>query len=904
LENPTRRRAKRNPLIMKTSTVVTLWLKGLISNRSGRLITAALGVTLTVAMLAALGVFIASSAAAMTKRATESIPVDWQVQLVPGTDPAFVIQAAQKAAPVQQIEQVSYADVSSLKATTGGTVQTTGAGKVVGISPDYARQFPDEFRSLAGTMEGVLVAQQTAANLHVTAGDTVTIERIGLPPVDVIISGVIDLPYADSFFQAVGLPANAAPQAPPDNVLFLPADQWHNLFDPQSAIRPDTTRLQLHIRLRRDLPADPGAAFIRVGGWTRNLEARIAGSGVVGDNLAARLDGVRTDALYARVLFLFLGLPGVLLAAILTLAIAATGAERRQQEQALLRVRGATTTQILRLAALEGLVMGALGVIPGVGLGWLAVRLISPVSNLDWRTAFFWIGGAGLGGFLLSVIATLHPAWVQARQTSIAAARQIIGKENGPIWQNLYLDYILLVIAAAMFWRTAGIGYELVLAPEGVAQVSVTYEAFIAPLCLWIGSALLAMRVGKFYLTHGGRSFTVFFRSLAGNLTAIVFSALGRQKRRLAQGIALVALAVAFAFSTAIFNTTYDSQARVDAELTNGADVLVQGSSLAPAGDTLAELRALPGVTAAEPLQHRFAYVGADLQDLYGIDPARIGNVTQLANAYFANHDAQASLASLAARPDAILVSEETRNDFQLALGDRLNLRVQNARDNQYHLVPFTFVGVVREFPTAPKDSFLVANASYIAQQTGSGTAEIVLLKTDRPPESVEASTRDIVSSLPGVKVTDIGAAQKNIGSSLTAVNLRGLTTLELSFAVLLSASASGLILALGLAERKKTFAALIVQGAKPKHLGAFVWSEGLTILAGGAILGSLTGLVLAELLVKMLTHIFDPPPESLVMPWGYLIFLLIALLLATIIAVFSAIAATRRSSIAIFRSL
>jgi len=195
---------------MKTSTVVTLWLKGLVSNRSGRLITAASGVALTVALLAALGVFIASSAAAMTRRATESIPVDWQVQLVPGADPASAIQAAQQAAPVQQIEQVGYADVSSLKAATGGTVQTTGAGKVVGIPPEYARQFPDEFRSLVGTMDGVLVAQQTAANLHVTAGDTVTVERIGLPPVDLKISGVIDLPYADSFFQAVGLPANAA----------------------------------------------------------------------------------------------------------------------------------------------------------------------------------------------------------------------------------------------------------------------------------------------------------------------------------------------------------------------------------------------------------------------------------------------------------------------------------------------------------------------------------------------------------------------------------------------------------------------------------------------------------------------------------------------------------------------
>ena len=76
------------------------------------------------------------------------------------------------------------------------------------------------------------------------------------------------------------------------------------------------------------------------------------------DNLAARLDGVRADALYARVLFLFLGAPGVLLAAVLTLAIAATGAQRRDAEQALLRTRGASLPAVIRLESAEAVVIG------------------------------------------------------------------------------------------------------------------------------------------------------------------------------------------------------------------------------------------------------------------------------------------------------------------------------------------------------------------------------------------------------------------------------------------------------------------------------------------------------------------------------------------------------------------
>ena len=84
----------------------------------------------------------------------------------------------------------------------------------------------------------------------------------------------------------------------------------------------------------------------------------------------------------------------------------------------------------------------------------------------------------------------------------------------------------------------------------------------------------------------------------------------------------MVSLAVAFAASTAIFNATYERQSLVDAELTNGADVTVSGSQSADLTPYLQPIVTLPGVVAVEPMQHRFAYVGTDLQDLYGIDPA------------------------------------------------------------------------------------------------------------------------------------------------------------------------------------------------------------------------------------------------------------------------------------------
>jgi len=274
------------------------WLIGLIRTRSGRLVGTIGGVALTVAFVACLGAFLQSSASEMTARSIAHVPVDWQVQPLPGADPGAVEAAIRTAAAVTALQPVGYADVLGFEANTGGTVQTTGGGTVLGIDLGYFSQFPAQVRRLLGSVDGVLIAQQTAANLHVAVGDEVVIHRYQTPDVNVKIAGIVDLPNADAMFQAIGVPAGAAPQAPPDNVLLLPMPQWQRVFEPQRASRPDTVRTEFHVRLdHHDLPSDPVAANTAAAERGHNFEARVAGAALFANNLAARLEAVREDAL-------------------------------------------------------------------------------------------------------------------------------------------------------------------------------------------------------------------------------------------------------------------------------------------------------------------------------------------------------------------------------------------------------------------------------------------------------------------------------------------------------------------------------------------------------------------------------------------------------------------------------
>jgi putative ABC transport system permease protein len=884
-------------------SAMVLWLSGLIRRRAGRMLPAVLGVSLTIALLAILGIFIDASSATMTLRAIGDVPVDWQIELVPGANVDSIQQQLRKAARVRTVDPVGYATVTGFTATNTGTTQTTGEGKVVGITATYWKDLPAQLRPMLGATEGILIAQQTAANLHVSTGDSITITREALAPVMARVDGVIDLPQADALFQAVGVPAGAAPQAPPDNVLVVPMTTWHQWFDPQAVVRPGSVRTQLHVRLDQTLPPNPGDAFVFVQRLAHNFEARVAGSAVVGDNLAARLDSVREDALYARVLFLFLGLPGAILAIILTFAVSATGSDRRRREQALLRVRGATTVMILRLESLEALVVSALGVVLALIITQVIVARMVGVS-VGSRQTLIVMTVALLVGIGTALAAVIVPAWRDARESSVKSGRTRVGRAQRPFWERTWIDVILLLVSGLVYWRTAASGYQIVLAPEGVAATSVSYGSFIAPLALWIGVGLLITRLFRRGLL-GGRAFVAaLFRPLAGNIAPIVAASVSRQAQLVTRGVVLVTLAFSFAVSTAVFNTTYNTQSKIDAALTNGADVTVTGTTAYPAGQLLNKIARLPGARAARAMIHRFAYVGNDLQDIYGIDPLTIGDAVDLSDAFFASNDAQAAMKALAARPDGALLSQETVNDFQLHMGDVINLRLQNASDHQYHAVPFHFVGVVREFSTAPHDSFILANADYVGARTGNSAREIVLIRGSVPPAELASVVRAAVAGLPGARVTDLGSVLKTISSSLTAVDLHGLTWIELSFAILLIAGASGLVLGLGLIERRRDFALLSAMGAKNRQLGFFLWTEGLIVLASGMILGFLTGFLIAKMLVKVLTGVFDPPPQSLTVPWVYLIVLVVAGCVSTLLGVTIASRVARRHAIQALRTI
>jgi putative ABC transport system permease protein len=350
--------------------------------------------------------------------------------------------------------------------------------------------------------------------------------------------------------------------------------------------------------------------------------------------------------------------------------------------------------------------------------------------------------------------------------------------------------------------------------------------------------------------------------------------------------------------SLSIFAATYDQQARVDAQLTAGADVTVTAAPGSVAQRGLEQRVArVPGVIATTALDHSYAYVGPDLQDTYGIDPSTIGRATTLRDSYFLGAGSAQMLARLRARPDGILVSKETIADYSLRVGDLLNLRVLDHRSGRLHVVPFHVAGVVQEFPSAPRDSFMVANLRYLQAADRGGGPNVIFAKAAGDPASVAARVASSTRAL-GTLVKDIRHQAVQTASSITAVSLSGVRDIESVFAILLVAGAMTLLVALALSERRKELATMAAVGAPLSRISAFVWSEAVLVLALAFPLAVGLGLLLSQMLVAMLQHVFDPPPDHLAIPWGYLAGLAGAAVSATLLATLAAARTLRHLSL------
>jgi len=860
------------------------------------------------ALLGGMLLFVGNSLRTVSDSAVRNVPLDLQGPVASYAEARAVAGQVAREPAVLQASAAATAPLSASEHQAANGLTSSGAGAVLAVPPSYDAHI-HTFRFLQGSLVpgAIVLDQQMAATLQARIGDRATLRAPNGTAHTYPVSGVALVTAPDQLFQPLNPQLGPAPAQPPANIAIMPAETFASTYarsvpvvagtGTSGGAQPESqTGVQWQVQAQLDPAAltggSPSSALTRATRARNVIERTLPGRVQFVDNLSEALERASEDALYAETLYIMLAVPGALIALGLAYLAALGAVDRDRRDLALLRARGARRRDLMALAGVESAMLGIVGGIIGAAGAFVAV------SALVEGGAHATVGRVLVVGAVCILLATAGAAAARfgaslsALRASVASARRATGRATPPLWQRLYLDVACLLVSGLIYWLTASTGFSAVVNPDSNPTLSLSVYMFFAPALLWLGATLLLVRL------RGRAVSWLVGRAVPGRAVShpdFLLVSAGRRGAAINRGLIVVGLLLAFGVNLGIFAATYDQQVKIDAQLTLGADV----TATAPPGvaarrDLAGRIAAVPGVTATTGVEHSYAYVGPDLQDTYGIDAPSFRRATSLRDSYFLGATASQVLGRLRARPDAILVSKETISDFSLRDGDLLRLRVLDQRNGRFHVVPFHVAGIVQEFPSAPKDSFMVTNLAYLESVTHAGGANVVFAKVSGYPPDVAHRVAAATSTL-GTKVENVTAQTARTGSSITTVDLTGISHLEQAFAIVLAAAAMALFVALGISERRREFATMAAIGASLSRVSAFVWTEAAIVLAVALLLAVGLGVLLSAMLVAILQHVFDPPPDALAIPWGFLAGLAGASVAATLVATAAAARGIRR---------
>lgn len=726
----------------------------LVLREPRRSLAALVGVTIASTLITSVLLFGAASSSTVTRRALAELPVDAQVVLGQGADPVAARAILTADPAVRNVTAFDLAHFNSASTDKAGTATQTSVGVLLGLDPSFTSATGLFGLSSGSVTPGsVAISRDLASNLGAVPGDAVAFQLPGGDSVSLPVSGIVSITGADLILGPIDAAHRAVGGNPPVNVAVMSQTDLERLVlskipadavatDPATAggtpsgvntpvFAPDpAVRRELHVQLdHAQLPGDPVAAQTWLDTVRRRVERQGAGTITWVDDAAASLEPLAKDLAWGQILFIFLALPGILLALALSRLAADATADATRRHAALLRARGATRRQLgfvfMGATIVTALIGSVLGVVVGVGIGFALFGADLASAGAPGAV----MRGGAIAIVLTTVLASLAAILPLRTQLSeeIAAGRQELQRGRAPMWQRLYLDILTLIVGAVVYSVAGGSGIHPVLNAEGNPTVTLALTSFVAPLFFWIGGTALLLRLVTAGLKRTGRLSLVLGRLLGpgGELAGRSVTARAAAASR---AIVVLALAVGFATSVLVFDATYRQQQVVDAQLTLGADLKATPLAATPA--SAARTLAGAGIAGVTPFVDRVVYVGPEAQDLLAIDASSLASVAPLSDSFFVDSTAKAAMAALQSRPDAILVSAETAKDYSIVAGDRIRIRVPDA-SGTLKTVDFTMAGIALEFPTAPKDAFLVANQAYVVAQTGNDRVSFVLARAD-----------------------------------------------------------------------------------------------------------------------------------------------------------------------------
>ena len=786
---------------------------------------------------------------------------------------------------VARAEPLSFVDLDPGSLSMGDT-RPPEAARVFGLDKRYLDHDPS-IRIVDGSYEpgAGLLSAEAARAMSVSPGDAVQVRVPGLnQPLSVRISGITDVSRAKSLFYSregkqleqfvyVRNTVIVGPEVFAKTI--VPAFQ--NVATAPGTILRNQPILEVDVfMVREPLDADPATALAQTKTVAGAVNTVAPGQDVLIDNISNALEVASEDARTAKRMFVFLGLPGVLLAAILTSYAGGVLASALRREQAILRIRGANRHHLLRMHALRTLILAVVGSVLGVALGLASTAVVLPADALASASPVSLLASALLGagaGFLATGVA-LYAAGRRAINGQISDERAQLAS-RAPLWRLLGIDFLILAAAVGVEWyqRRHG-GFEGVRGSVYFGRaVSLRLHLVIVPIGIWLGGVLVLGRVVErvfAYLPLPLRH--RFGRPLRGLLTRSI----RRRSWAAASAVIMVGLIVALGTSVASFSASYNQAKAHDARFVVGSDVRVTPSPISALDHPpqYADKLEVPGIRTATPVVYGLqnalleSEVNEDAGNMAAVDPAAFAQVAPLIDSDFIGTTAANAMDALQREPGGVLLTEDLADTLDVEPGDEVQILFARGTQKQ-KLSEMKVVGLFQRLPGFPEGADLVVNIKRQMQLIPSTSATFFLAQTTDPSDAtlnrVVTALRDGPGAADALQIETRATALDKDQSSLAALNIRGLLTLDSAYALAMAATAITIFVFGLLLQRRREYVTLRAQGMRIGRIRSLLVTESVGVVIVAAMVGILVGAIMAYVLVNVLQPLFVLRPEVVI---------------------------------------
>jgi putative ABC transport system permease protein len=469
-----------------------------------------------------------------------------------------------------------------------------------------------------------------------------------------------------------------------------------------------------------------------------------------------------------------------------------------------------------------------------------------------------------------------------SRHSEVVAARRLLEPGWPPAWWRGRLDLVAVAVGGAILTVNLLSGGLRQTPIEG-ETLALAFYVLLAPVALWVGVTLLAVRALVTLLVHRARPDRA---RPPDSWPGAAMRWLGRRPARTAVALALGALAIAFGTSVVSFVATYRTAERADARAALGADLRLTPS----AESRRAPSPLVPGVAAASPIRLVPARVSSDRKTIMTVDPASYRRAATARPSMLAGRGAEA----LARDPAGVLIANEIARGLSIRPGDTLPATVfpddrERSRNLSLHVV-----GVYRSFPPTSPTAELVMSTAGLPPPVPAPDFYLARVAPGRAPAQVAAGLQGEDGSARGFTVATTTGPDKE-RRSLTALGLDGLSRLESLGAALVAAVGVAVLGAFMVLERRRELAVLRATGASTFQVLTGPGLEGGIAVLGSLLVGVPVGLGLALLAVRVLGLFFTLPPPPLSVPLGALGGLVLLMTATSAVALGIALAAVTR---------